>query len=358
MGKIYILNPYKTIGGGSISQLGLIQSLTNTKLFEEVVIFNAFSKIELIKYIYKIIIRLNSKNNDYVILQGLFEIEYFLFDIFAFNKKKIIIIPRGAYVPTSILSKIVKNSLSKRLLWKLFIKKRIKSCAFWAPTSDLEQIRLLKVGAYKKNSIIIPDYFNGNERFPEFTDSLMESKKRHTDYLLYVGRISIEKNILFLIDFFLEFSKKFINYKMIILGPIDDKIYFNELNKKIHELYLEDKIIFQFSCTKSELVNYYKNSNTVLLPSHIESLGLIVLEAIFFNKYIFISEHVPFDLNGSLIGETLKLDIDLWVNRVSSFILTKKNNHNLKNREKILNEYNLETISFLWNRSFTTLSKK
>ena len=29
-----------------------------------------------------------------------------------------------------------------------------------------------------------------------------------------------------------------------------------------------------------------------------------------------------------------------------------------ENREKILNEYNLETISFLWKRIFTTLSKK
>ena len=38
MGKIYILNPYKSIGGGTISQLGLKKSLINTNLFDDVIV--------------------------------------------------------------------------------------------------------------------------------------------------------------------------------------------------------------------------------------------------------------------------------------------------------------------------------
>ena len=355
MGNIYVLNPYKSIGGGNISQLGLKKSLINTNLFDAVIFYNAFSKKELIKYIFKIIIKLNSKNNDYVIIQGLFEIEYFLFDLLLFNKKKIIIIPRGAYVPSNNSIKIVKNSFIKIILWNLTIKKRIKTCSFWVATSNLEKIRLLKVGASDENSIIIPDYFNGIERFFETTYFTNKKEQFNDDYLLFVGRISIEKNIIFLIDFFSEFIKKFNNYKLIIIGPIDDKTYFNELNKKICELKIEDKINFKFNCTKSELISFYNNSKSVLLPSHIESLGLIVLEAIYLKKFIFISDNVPIDLNGTLLGESLKLDINLWVNRVSDFILKDNTVPNLYYREKKLNEYNLENITFLWEKKFSTL---
>ena len=93
----------------------------------------------------------------------------------------------------------------------------------------------------------------------------------------------------------------------------------------------------------------------MLLPSHIESLGLIVLEAIYLKKFIFISDNVPIDLNGTLLGESLKLDINLWVNRVSDFILKDNTVPNLYYREKKLNEYNLENITFLWEKKFSTL---
>lgn len=355
MSNIYILNPYKTIGGGNISQLTLKKALINTNLFDNVIIYNAFSRIELIKKILKIIIKLNTKNNDFVIIQGLFQIEYFLFDMLLFNKKKILVIPRGAYVPTINEKKIVSNSFLKIKLWNLIIKNRIKACLFWVPTSYLEQIRLFKAGASKENSFIIPDYFNGNERFLDSTYTTNNRDQFIDEYLLFVGRISIEKNIIFLINFFFEFIKKYKNYKLIIIGPIDDKTYFFELKKRIYELRIEDKIIFKFNCTKSELISFYTNSKSVLLPSHIESLGLIVLEAIYLNKYIFISDNVPIDLNATFLGESLKLDINLWVNRVSDFISKDNTVPSSHYRERLLNEYNLDKITYLWKKSFKTL---
>jgi glycosyltransferase involved in cell wall biosynthesis len=352
MSNIYILNPYNSIGGGNISQISLKKSLISTNLFDNVVIFNAFSRIELLKTIFKLIIKLNKRNNDFLIIQGLFEIEYFLFDLFLWNKKKIIVIPRGAYVPAFNSKKIVNNTFLKIILWNLIIKKRIKKCLFWAPTSYLEQNRLFKVGANKNNTFIIPDYFNGNERFYDSKYSTVNKDQFNIEYLLFVGRISIEKNILFLINFFFEFNKKFKHYKLVIIGPIDDNSYFIELKKRIFELKLEDKIIFKFNCTNSELISFYKNSKSVLLPSHIESLGLIVLEAVYFKKYVFISDNVPIDLNATFLGESLKLEINLWVNRVSDFICNDNTIPNLYYRERLLNEFNLENITQSWRKSF------
>jgi hypothetical protein len=85
-----------------------------------------------------------------------------------------------------------------------------------------------------------------------------------------------------------------------------------------------------------------------MLPSYIESLGLIVLEAIFLKKYIIISENVPFDLNGTSLGETLKLDEILWFDRISHYLNKDVHFINNINREIFLNKYDFQTISKLW----------
>lgn len=42
MSKIYILNPYSTIGGGQVSQIGLKKSIEQTNLFDEIVQIDVF----------------------------------------------------------------------------------------------------------------------------------------------------------------------------------------------------------------------------------------------------------------------------------------------------------------------------
>jgi hypothetical protein len=49
----------------------------------------------------------------------------------------------------------------------------------------------LEVGANKRNAAIIPDFFNGNERFIKTTVKSNEFKLEN--YFLFVGRISVEK---------------------------------------------------------------------------------------------------------------------------------------------------------------------
>jgi glycosyltransferase involved in cell wall biosynthesis len=345
MSKIYIINPYGIVGGGSISQIGLKKSIEGAGIFEEVFIYDAFKIKDRLNSILKIIFKINSNNTDYVIMQGIFELEYILFDLLL-KKNKLIIIPRGAYVPTSNASKIVKNSTLKRLLWRLVIKNRINSAALWVTTSSLEQSRLLQVGANKINAAIIPDFFNGNERFIKTTVKSNDFKLEN--YFLFVGRISIEKNIIFLLELFYKLSRKFDNYKLVILGPVDDQVYFNKVKHRITELGIDEKIVFKFKSTQSELISYYNNSKLIMLPSYIESLGLIVLEAIFLKKYIFISENVPFDLNGTTLGETLKLDEILWFDRISHYLNKDVHFINNINREIFLNKYDFQTISKLW----------
>jgi len=355
MSKIFILNPYSKIGGGQVSQIGLKKSIEQTKLFDEIIQLNVFNRLDRLKHILKIIFQLNFTSSDYLILQGIFEIEYILFDILLVKKNKLIIIPRGAYVPMSNTTKIINKPFFKRLLWKLFIKKRINSSALWITTSSLEQERLVHVGAKKNNSIVIPDYFNGNERFNYDVDISNQLKYNQENFILYVGRISIEKNLIFLIDVFSKIETLIDNYKYIIIGPVDDQQYYRILKRKIRELKLEEKIIIELNVSQNKLIEYYKNSKLILLPSFIESLGLIVLESIYFKKYIIISDNVPFNLNNTTLGETLKLDETIWAQRISSYILNNNHNIDLNKREEILDNYSLANIVSLWRNNLSKL---
>lgn len=355
--NIHVFNPYNTIGGGSISQIGLNKVISSANLFEKVYTYDLNTRLKKIKIILNVISIVNS-NNDYILIQGLFDIEYILFDLFLLNKKKLIIIPRGAFVPSNMFHSVVKKTFLKKLLWKIFIKNRLNLCGLWIPTSNLERLRLLEVGANINNSIIIPDYFKGEERFLNDISNTVDLKVESQKYLLYVGRISREKNLFFLIDVYLEIVKKYNDYNLIIVGPIDDFDLYKRIIKKIQKYKIQDKVIIHSNCSKSQLISYYNNCSTVLLPSHIESLGLIVLEAIYFNKYIFISNNVPFDLNDTNLGETLKLDVNLWVNQIDAYLSNEKKSSKSITRENILNQYNFNVVSDLWNFNLLKLVQK
>jgi glycosyltransferase involved in cell wall biosynthesis len=136
------------------------------------------------------------------------------------------------------------------------------------------------------------------------------------------------------------------------LAIIGDGQLLPDIKKKLK---LEEKIIIELNVSQNKLIEYYKKSKLILLPSFIESLGLIVLESIYFKKYIIISDNVPFNLNNTTLGETLKLDETIWAQRISSYILNNNHNIDLNKREEILDNYSLANIVSLWRNNLSKL---
>ena len=107
-------------------------------------------------------------------------------------------------------------------------------------TSILEQKRLFNVGANKNNATIIPDYFNGLERFSEIPDINLDTNFAYKNYFLYVGRISIEKNLSFLIDIFYSFNQENDQFNLIILAPFSEDKYYKSIVNKIKKYNLQN----------------------------------------------------------------------------------------------------------------------
>lgn len=95
--------------------------------------------------------------------------------------------------------------------------------------------------------------------------------------LLFVGRINIVKNILFLLDSLKALSEKNINFKMLFVGQIDDKKIFY---KKIKDLQLEKNIILCGKIYDRKLLSkIYVRAELLLFPSHYDTSSLVQVEA-------------------------------------------------------------------------------
>lgn len=342
MPSLFIINPYTTLGGGSVVQRGLFRILSSFSSEYEICkidFTNSFFKNVVL--ILEVINKLKRDRKSICIVQGLFELPYLLFDLFPCSNNQLIVIPRGAYVPNLSERHKASNVFLKNFFWILFIKRRMLKVRFWICASKLERYRFIDRLDFK-NCRIIPDFFDGDERFNEIsTEKVSLSFEK---YLLYVGRFSPEKNLSFLVHL-MQVIRKTKNLGLVLAAPIYNQSYYNEIIKLIDSCELEDLISVKTRLSHAELQYLYKNSELVLLPSFSESFGLTVLESLYFNKPVLISDNVPFDFPSVSLGNKLKLNIDIWADRVEHFI-GKGIDRDVKN--DFLMKYKFDRIRSLW----------
>lgn len=105
-------------------------------------------------------------------------------------------------------------------------------------------------------------------------------------YLLFVGRITPEKDILTLMNAFNLLGE--INLYLLIVGDCDHK---DKYSTAVSELASKNShIIISGYIPSKQLANIYQNTELFILASKYESLPLVVLEAIYFYADILLSD--------------------------------------------------------------------
>ena len=107
------------------------------------------------------------------------------------------------------------------------------------------------------------------------------------DLLFSIGVVQPKKNYMVLIEFMKYLPE---NYKLIIAGN-KTGTYVHELEKKIHELGLEQRIILPGLIPDEDKYWMYKNCKAVLFPSKFEGMGFPPVEAMRFGKPVFASTY-------------------------------------------------------------------
>lgn len=163
--------------------------------------------------------------------------------------------------PSSLLGKIILKPY-KRIFLKKFLKKANKIIVL---TEGYKKL-ITKVYSIDKNKIIVIPNGVGEEFFTE------RKNGNKIPHLLFVGRISIEKNLPRLIEAVSLCKSKF------ILDVVGDGKLLDEIKKLVKQKNIKN-IIFHGKKIGKYLIKIYSNSDAFISTSNGEAFPLTILEA-------------------------------------------------------------------------------
>ncbi len=160
--------------------------------------------------------------------------------------------------------------------------------------------------------------------------------------ILYVGRISPEKNVAFLIKAFAELKREWDNLKLLLVGPTTSQFpskffvqksskYYLELKNWIQEKGLHDSIIFIGPIPYHKMPLFYAGCNLIIQPSPLETFGRSIFEAAAMGKPFICSQI------GGDIPEYLPKSSGIFIKEMTSSKLQSAIKMILKNEPQFKN---------------------
>jgi len=109
-------------------------------------------------------------------------------------------------------------------------------------------------------------------------------KEERGNYILFVGGVEANKNVLRLLEAFaaIKFQIPNTNLKLIMPGGQfvdEEKIETKMIRKKVKELNLTDSVEFPGFVSQKDLIDFYRHALVFVYPSYYEGFGFPVLEA-------------------------------------------------------------------------------
>ena len=140
-------------------------------------------------------------------------------------------------------------------------------CAY----DELSKSNLSKI--YIKKLIVIPDgYINDDIR--------INKNKKRKKIILSVGRINVQKGFEFLIKSFEIVHKTYSDWKLRIVGPIEDREYYGQLEKLVNSLNLKNSVKLVGGLSEKNLEKEFYNASFFCLLSRFEGFSIVRSEAI------------------------------------------------------------------------------
>jgi glycosyltransferase involved in cell wall biosynthesis len=244
---------------------------------------------------------------------------------------------------THYVPKLIRPSLEKTQemikKWCLSVNKVI------APTDNIKEV-LESYGVPSTHIKVIPTGIDVESFQNEISFNVREHYNISNDekFFLFVGRVSKEKNIDFLIKVYDEIQKKYSNFKFLIVGDGKDRENLKSLVKKLN---LEDKIIFTGALDREKVIDIYKQAYMFIFASFTETQGLVVLESMAAGTpVVALGKMGVYDLlsipdNGGIMIEELKKD--KFVEEIEKLIINNENYEYLKKKGVNFVEKNFST---------------
>ena len=185
--------------------------------------------------------------------------------------------PHGMLSPWAMKFKWWK----KFLPWFLWQKRDLKSAEILHVTSEKE-LDWVQASGFRNRIVNIPLGTNLPEAVPV--------RRREKKTLLFVGRINPVKGLENLIRAWRNVRND--DWKLRIVGA-DEAKYSAALQSLVHELSLETSVEFPGPKFGTDLEEEYKNADALVLPSHTENFGGVVIDALAWGLPVITSKGTP-----------------------------------------------------------------
>jgi hypothetical protein len=245
------------------------------------------------------------------------------------------------FVITEHNSDIILNKFPITL--KNYTKNIIKVSKNFNTVSTLASKKIKNFFNLKKIKVlrnVIPDtFYNGSNKI---------IKKNKSYCFLSVSRFDNNKNIKMLIDVFIENF----NDKNAILNIVGGGKLIDNFRNHIYKKNFQNKIKLYNFVSRKKVSIQYQNCDCFVLPSHKETFGLALFEALLFKKHFITSRHSGYyelkNMNIKIPNFNSKDDIKLKKLMLNAYYYRK----NFDYRDKILRNFGkkrfLETINKIY----------
>ncbi|RXJ46056.1 glycosyltransferase [Gelidibacter gilvus] len=244
---------------------------------------------------------------DVVYFNSLFSIKYTLLPFWLLRNQPI----RRVLASRGMLGKgaLAIKPLKKNLFLKLFKVLGLHNKVVWHATAQTEVDEIKDHFGPEIKIMLAPNLSSiGAYGFIE------KEKQIHQLNIFFLSRIAIKKNLLGALD---TLSNIKINSKIRfnIIGPIDDKVYWQKCGKWIKSLPENINVNYLGAIPNSELPLILKEEHILFLPTYGENFGHVIMESWQNGCPVIISDQTPW-----LDLESNKLGFDISLERNKKFI--------------------------------------
>jgi glycosyltransferase involved in cell wall biosynthesis len=167
-------------------------------------------------------------------------------------------------------------SIMKSMYNRTIGLKAIRSTYKTISITDVEKDWCVKIGADPKRIISIPNGV-GAEAFGSYDPQNVKEKYGLKRYILFIGRMYVEKGPVHLVSAFAKISKDFKDVSLVFVGP--DQGETKKVMDLAKQMKLEDRVICTGRVPKNEKHELLSGCEFFTLPSMYEAQGIVFIEA-------------------------------------------------------------------------------
>ncbi len=227
-----------------------------------------------------------------------------------------------------------RMNIIRFLFWKFALKKVYK---ITFPTEEsLEYFKNLRIIDENKLQLLLDPVFIINDISKKKKESLNIPNLKKDNYFLAIGRLTKQKNFIFLVKCFIKLAKKHSNIKLAIIGIGEDK---EKINRLIKANNLEENILLLGY--QKNVFKYLKNCSAFILSSLWEDPGFVLIEAMVSDSIVLSSncsngpKEIIGNKNGLLFQSNSELDFISKFNNLMNLSDIEKDDLRLNAKKKI-----------------------